>query len=187
MRLFDVPISTLVEDPENARKHPARNLKSIKASLERFGQRLPLVVRDNVVVVGNGRLRVMKELGYESATVVRADDMTPEEARAFAVADNRTSELAEWDTERLKATLESFTVEGLLDGFEGLTDIMSFSSAELGRFVDVSAHERNLDASQQVSNQMTYSVIVDFDNETEQTNLLARLEGEGLKCRLLIA
>ena len=67
MKIETVPLADLREDPENARRHPEKNLKAIRGSLERFGQRLPLVVRDGIVVVGNGRLKVMRELGWTDA------------------------------------------------------------------------------------------------------------------------
>lgn len=61
-----VPLDELHQDPSNARLHDARNLDSICASLQRFGQAEPLVVQrgSGRVVGGNGRLEAMKSLGW---------------------------------------------------------------------------------------------------------------------------
>lgn len=101
-----MPIKSLVLDPANARKHGKRNLETIKASLARFGQRLPVVVQKKGMIVRAGNARVMAalELGWThiAALVVDESDI---EASAFAVADNRTSELAEWDDVALASVL----------------------------------------------------------------------------------
>ena len=122
MRIETLQLTDLTEDPANARTHPERNMAAIKASLERFGQRLPLLVRDGQIVAGNGRLRAMRELGWTEARTVDAGDMTEEEARAFAVADNRTSDLAEWDSSRLHAVLQDIP---------DLSELLQFDTKEL--------------------------------------------------------
>ncbi len=106
-----VPTARLKSDPKNVRKHSRRNLDAIRSSYEQFGQMRPLVVdRDGVTVIaGNGQLEVARELKIEKLSVVQVDHLTPEQVRAFAVADNRTGELAEWDTDALLSSLASFT------------------------------------------------------------------------------
>lgn len=68
-----VPIASLKPDPSNARKHGDRNLETIAASLNRFGQRSPIVVQREGMVVrdGNGRLAAAKSLGWQSIAAVR--------------------------------------------------------------------------------------------------------------------
>jgi ParB-like chromosome segregation protein Spo0J len=100
-----VPISSLSQDPSNARKHPDRNLEQIKASLRRFGQQKPIVVdATNTVRAGNGTLAAAIALGWTSIAIVRSD-LPKTELTAYAIADNRTAELAEWDAQILSATL----------------------------------------------------------------------------------
>lgn len=100
------PLEKLKFDPQNARLHNERNIKSIMQSLKEFGQHAPLVVRtpDNIVVVGNGRLEAMRRLGWETAWVVFVDD-DDEQALRRSLMDNRTAELAEWDEAVLEAIL----------------------------------------------------------------------------------
>jgi DNA modification methylase len=100
-----VPIDSLTHDPRNARRHNARNLDAIRASLSAFGQVRPIVVdRAGVVLAGNGTLEAARALGWTSIAVVEFEG-TAEAAQAFAVADNRTAELAEWDREVLAEIL----------------------------------------------------------------------------------
>lgn len=107
-----VPIDDLKADPHNARTHNERNLTTIQASLARFGQRRPLVVDKNMTVVaGNGTLEVMRDRLEWTEVWVSIFPGTAAEARAFGIADNRTGELAGWDSELLAAALTKFDPE----------------------------------------------------------------------------
>lgn len=121
LRRFAVPIADLVEDPANARRHDERNLDAIRASLSRWGQRFPLVVQKQgrVVRAGNGRLRAARELGWTHIAAVFVDE-SDVEATAFAIADNRTSELAAWDEDALARLLSS--LDGELATATGFSD-----------------------------------------------------------------
>ena len=102
MKVEMVRIDSLTMDPENARKHSKRNIEAIAGSLATFGQRRPLVVWDGIVIAGNGTLEAAKSIGWTQIEVTRVPaDWTHEQARAYALADNRTSELADWDHEIL--------------------------------------------------------------------------------------
>jgi hypothetical protein len=105
-RIEYLPVSELKFDPKNSRKHPTRNIDSIKESLRRFGQQKPIVIdATNTVVAGNGFLQAARELGWSQILCIKTD-LEGAEAMAFAIADNRTAELAEWDMEALAASLK---------------------------------------------------------------------------------
>lgn len=109
MNVERVPIESLSPDPANVRLHSEKNLGAIAGSLRRFGQQKPIVVDGKgVVVAGNGTLAAAKSLGWTEIDIVRTA-LTGPEAVAFAIADNRTAELAEWDVEGLATTLASLT------------------------------------------------------------------------------
>jgi ParB-like chromosome segregation protein Spo0J len=98
LNVITVKIETLKNDPENARKHSEKNLSAIAKSLEKFGQRKPIVVWQGFVIAGNGTLEAAKKLGWTDISITTVPhDWSHEQARAYAIADNRTSELAEWD------------------------------------------------------------------------------------------
>lgn len=109
-----VPIGSLSPDPDNARIHGRDNLASIKASLERFGQARPLIcTADGMVLAGNGTLAAMQALGWERVQVLRLPWAEREKCRAYAIADNRTAELANWDNDLLGEQLSDLTSSGL--------------------------------------------------------------------------
>jgi hypothetical protein len=105
-----VPIGDLILDPDNARGHPQRNIDAIRSSLEQFGQVKPCVVHafeqatQWTVIAGNGLVEAAREMGFQLIAVSRFEG-TDDEARAFALADNRTGELSEWDLPTLAVQL----------------------------------------------------------------------------------
>lgn len=102
-----LPLNVLNFDPHNARKHGAKNLDAIAGSLKQFGQRKPIVIdSQNVIVAGNGTVQAAKSLGWKTVECVRVpSDWTDDEIKAFALADNRTAELAEWNDDILAKQL----------------------------------------------------------------------------------
>ena len=121
-------IAELKNDPANARKHSPRNLKAIRDSLDVFGQQKPIVVDSRgVVIAGNGTLEAARELGWDEIDVA-VTDLDPAHAQAFGIADNRTAELAEWDTDVLAQLLEGMDSD--------LADILSIDDLELPDSID---------------------------------------------------
>jgi len=114
-----IAIEKLHADPANLRKHGERNLAAIEASLARFGQQTPIVVgAGNVVRKGNGTLEAARRLGWPSLLCVRTK-LEGSEATAYAIADNRTAELAEWEPIGLADVLRALQSEG--DDLAGAT------------------------------------------------------------------
>jgi ParB-like chromosome segregation protein Spo0J len=113
MQLTTTKITELSLDPSNVRKHSRRNLDAIKASLRKFGQQKPIVVdAKGIVLAGNGTLTAAQELGWTEIQIVRTE-LEGVEAIMFAIADNRTAELAEWEDDKLNAVLKSLQDEGV--------------------------------------------------------------------------
>ena len=123
MKTERVKIAELLPDPSNVRRHDKRNLDAIKASLAKFGQQKPIVIGPaGVVIAGNGTMQAAQELGWESIDIVRSD-LAGVEATAFAIADNRTSELADWDGASLAETLAGLQLDEDFDHLAaGFTD-----------------------------------------------------------------
>jgi len=109
------PVADLHELPGNPRRG---DVEAVKRSYEAFGQRKPIVAKHDgegraVVVAGNHQLKAVRELGWDEVAVVWADDLSDDQARGFALADNRTADLGDYDDEALVAMLSS------LDDIEG--------------------------------------------------------------------
>jgi ParB-like chromosome segregation protein Spo0J len=115
MKIETLQIKDLTPDPQNARLHDDKNLKAIQGSLQEFGQRKPIVISaDGVIVAGNGTVEAAKRLGWLEIQAVRVpEDWTPNQIKAFALADNRTAELASWDIHVLDEQLWELEQEEL--------------------------------------------------------------------------
>ena len=106
MNITKMVIDDLTLDPNNARKHDDKNLKAIAESLKQFGQRKPIVVWRNTVIAGNGTLVAARSLGWIEIDVsIIPEHWEIEKVKAYALADNRTAELATWDKEVLSSQL----------------------------------------------------------------------------------
>jgi len=125
-----VPIASLKLDKANARKHSARNLDSIAESYRTFGQQKPIIIApDCVVVAGNGQLAAAQKLGWTHIAAV-VTNLAGAALRAFALADNRTAELAEWDDDALAKALAA-----IQDADPLLVQAVGFSEAEIAELL----------------------------------------------------
>jgi len=181
LRELAVPIDSLELDPENARQHPDNNRAATRASLASRGQVLPITVRlaNSRVMTGNSTVEEARGLGWTHVAAIFLD-YSEEQAAAWAIAHNLGASLALWDDEQLAATLREYqdAVDWVDVGFDA--DYLEALLAESG--ADVPPEQ---DASSP-SSALTYSVVVDFDNEHSQAELLGELEKRGLKCRLMM-
>lgn len=168
-----VKVSELFFDPSNARKHNPKNIEAIKSSLAKFGQQKPIVVaQNNIVIAGNGTLTAAKELGWDEITIVRSE-LKGSDATAFAIADNRTAELAEWEDHILKETLES--LKGDFDLAE-----LGFSDKDLAKLLDEA-----VDIPEDKEFKSMYEIVVECSDEAQQEDLYHKLLNEGYQCRVL--
>lgn len=130
-----VPIDQLLEDPRNARQHDDRNLDAIRSSLEAFGQVKPVVARplhDDPkhvqLVAGHGTREAAESLGWTHLAVV-VDQFSEKTARAYGIADNRTTDLSSWNLGELSDTLADL---------DDMHDAMGFSAAEIEKLAGMS-------------------------------------------------
>lgn len=109
MKVERIRLAELTPDPDNAKDHPAWQVDQIKASIEQFGNLDPIGVwgPQNLIVEGHGRYEALKELGYQEAEVIRLDQLTDEERRAYALAHNQTTMTSGFDPDLLKLNLDS--------------------------------------------------------------------------------
>ncbi len=170
MNIELLPITALSEDPANARRHPERNLDQIRASLRRFGQQKPIVVdATNVVRAGNGTLAAARSLGWTTIAAVRSD-LPRTELTAYAIVDNRSAELAEWDDEMLSAALAD----------PDLGDL-GFDEAEIEKLTTPADDPKSLELGAE-----KWLVVITCEDEAHQAELLERFADDGLKCKALL-
>lgn len=86
---------------KNAKKHPKEQVEYIANSITEFGFKIPIIIdSNNVIVAGHGRLLAAKKLGLKEVPCIIADDLTPEQIKAFRLADNKVAE-SDWDNDLL--------------------------------------------------------------------------------------
>jgi DNA modification methylase len=107
-------IDELKPDPANPRCHSKRQVQQIGNSISAFGFNVPILIdRDNNVIAGHGRLLACGELGITEVPTLCLDHLTPAQARAFMIADNRLTEIATWDDRLLAQQLKELSLLGL--------------------------------------------------------------------------
>ena len=112
MNIKELSISQLHEYDNNPRNNDSA-VDAVAESIREFGFKVPIVIDgDNVIVCGHTRVKAAQKLGMETVPCIIADDLTPEQIKAFRLADNKTGELAGWDFAKLEEELAA------LDGFD---------------------------------------------------------------------
>jgi len=107
-------IDDLKPDPANPRLHSKKQIRQIANSIEVFGFIVPILIdRDGQVIAGHGRLLACREFGITEAPTLCLDHLTPAQARAFMIADNRLTEIATWDDRLLAQQLKDLSLLGL--------------------------------------------------------------------------
>lgn len=109
LKILNKKISDLKEYKNNPRINDDA-VEYVKKSIEEFGYKVPIVIdKNNVIIAGHTRLKALKELGIKNVECVIADDLTPEQANAFRLADNKVSEASSWDWDKLDEELKKIT------------------------------------------------------------------------------
>jgi ParB family chromosome partitioning protein len=171
-----VDLATLTLDPLNMRLHPVKNMAAIKDSLCVYGQKKPVVVRKEglIVVAGNGTVQAARELGW-TKIAASISSMTDEVARGYGWVDNRTAELARWNLE----------IMARIDKLQQETShpIIGWTVEEMLVVRQGDGWEPTNKNGQVVENK--WQVLVDCTNEQEQLALITLLSERGHTCRAL--
>ena len=105
---------------ENNPRDNERAVQPVTESIRQFGFRVPMVLdADNVIIAGHTRYLAANELKLEEVPAIYADDLTPEQIKAFRLVDNKIQEIAEWDWDAIFEELD--LIQGIdmkLLGFE---------------------------------------------------------------------
>ena len=148
-------------------------------SISEFGFKVPVIIdRGGVVVAGHTRIRAAEVLGMKTVPCIVADDLTPEQVRAFRLADNRTAEVAEWDVGKLDeelAALLDFDMErfGFLDDEddEGADELGEEYSQNLGE-VEYEPKDVRREPSELYEPCDTYDGVIDAVADPEVRKML---------------
>ena len=130
------------------------------------------LTRDGVIIAGHIRYKAAKKLKCKEVPVVYADNLTEEQVKAYRLADNKTSELAEWDADLLS--------EELLDLQDFDMGQFGFDLNEMFSSVNHETKERGKEARLNES----ISVVIECENDEEAEKVFMELQAEGYVCRI---
>ena len=123
MNIIEKPINEVIPYEKNPRIND-NAVPAVMKSIEEFGFKVPIVIDKNgIIVTGHTRLKAAKKLGMKTVPCIVADDLTPEQIKAFRLADNKVAEAAEWDMELLNEELDGIIDIDMSDfNFGDITD-----------------------------------------------------------------
>lgn len=181
MNIIEKRIDDLIMYENNPKIHTDEQIDKIAKSIELTkGLRQPIVIdKNNVIVVGHGRVQAAMQLGYETVPCELADDLTEEEIRAYRLIDNELAK-GESDLDLLEQELASFNDIDMGEFFDELEkENVSSSEGE-----QISGSEQpNLSSNFNYKEQ--YGVIVMCKDEREQEKIYTRLTDEGFSCKVV--
>ena len=191
--MADKTISTadLKQDPKNARKRTAQSAHLIKESLKSFGAARSIVIdEDGRVLAGNGTIEAANDLGITAVRVIETEGdeiiavkrtgLDESEKVGLALADNRTSDLSEWDG----LMLQQLSTEQDIKPWFSDDDILEILGKD-DDGADFDPNDPTIDQSNKI--QDIFQIIVNCKSEEQQTELLDRLIEEGYDCKAMNA
>lgn len=124
MKVQNVSIDSIKPYENNPRDNDG-GVDAVANSIKEFGWQQPIVVdNDNVIIVGHTRYKAAKKLGMDKVPVVVADNLSDEQVKAYRLADNKTSELTNWNLDLLDDELNEILDIDMEDfGFENVDDV----------------------------------------------------------------
>ena len=164
-------ISELIPYVNNPRNNDDA-IDAVASSIKNFGFKVPIVVdSNNEIINGHTRFKAAKKLGLEIVPVIVADDLTPEQIKAFRLADNKVGEIATWDEDALAVELEEL---------KNLNFDMSEFDFEMN---EPQTQEKNENTDPVLYDEKMI-IIIESDDESKLEEYFEKLVDEGYPCRL---
>lgn len=115
-----IPINELKEYKNNAKIHTEEQVEQIKKSIQEFGMNDPIGIwgKDNLIVEGHGRLMACKELGMTEVPIIRLDNLTDDQRKAYTLIHNQTTMNTGFDLDILNEELQSIDLDMSDFGFD---------------------------------------------------------------------
>lgn len=177
-------------------------VEPVAKSISEFGFKVPIIVdRDGVIIAGHTRYKAAHLLGLEKVPCIVADDLTPEQIKAFRLADNKTAEFAEWDFELLAAELDELTAFDIDMDDLGFYSILEDSDFDHLFEPQLTTQTKPVSEKEQPAQQpqndneppeddetkepaaRVFRVIVTLDSEDAMREMIERLNNEGYEAR----
>ena len=180
-----ISLKSLKPDKRNARRRTAQSKHLIQESLNRYGAARSIVIdEDNVVLAGNGTIEGAQAAGISNVKVVETDgteiiavrrtDLSKHDKIGLALADNRTSELSEWDAELLHTLSKEQDIKPWFSE-DDITELLGKQDNIGDEIAD--------DQTEYLKEQ--FNILIEFTNEFEQSAAIETFTKQGFLCRAL--
>ena len=119
-----IPINDITPYENNAKIHTPEQIEQIKKSIEEFGMNDPIGIwgKDNIIIEGHGRLMALQELGWDEVPVIRLDDLTDDQRKAYTLIHNQTTMNTGFDLDILNEELANIDLDMSFFGFEEIEE-----------------------------------------------------------------
>ena len=132
MNVKNIAINELIPYENNPRRISKENLELLADIIKKFGFKVSCIIDiNNVIVAGHARLEAAKILGMQEIPCVIADDLTPEEIKAFRLIDNKIAEKSSWDFDKLNLELEELNLNFDMSEFGFTVEIPEIENKEI--------------------------------------------------------
>lgn len=169
LKIEYIKTSELKAYANNAKEHPAEQVEQIKKSIQQFGFNDPIAVwHDNEIIEGHGRLMAALELKIEKVPIIRLDDLTDEQRRAYMLVHNKLTMNSDFNLDLLQMELDDILNIDMKDyGFDLLKDL-----------------EDEVNEAKEINYEEKISVVIDCKDEEEAETIFNKLTEEGYECRI---
>lgn len=165
MEVKSVNIQDVKPYPNNPRDNDAA-VGGVAKSLQSFGWQQPIVVdKNNVIIVGHTRYKAAKKLGMKEVPIVVANKLTPEQVKAYRLADNKTGESAVWNNKELLKELDELDDSKLFTGFKTSEIFQDVLDESDNSPVDENDKGVTYSVSMKTQNKDTYEKVKSFIDE----------------------
>lgn len=169
LKIEYIKTSELKAYANNAKEHPAEQVEQIKKSIQQFGFNDPIAVwHDNEIIEGHGRLMAALELKLPKVPIIRLDDLTDEQRRAYMLVHNKLTMNSDFNLDLLQMELDDILNIDMKDyGFDLLKDL-----------------EDEVNEAKEINYEEKISVVIDCKDEEEAETIFNKLTEEGYECRI---
>ena len=170
LKIEYLPAEELKTYRNNAKVHTQEQIEQIKKSIQEFGMNDPIAIwKNNEIIEGHGRLRACIELGLNEIPVIRLDNLSDEQRKAYALVHNKLTMNTDFSIDLLNLELEEIESIDMSDfGFvlEDIESVINPTEEKEIEFTEVLGEEHNY-------------IVLYFDNEVDWLNLYSLIDVEG--------
>ena len=140
IKIQSLGIEKLKDNERNTRVHSDEQIEQIVASINEFGFTNPILIDEkNVLLAGHGRLLAARKIGLKKVPIIRLENLTEKQKRAYVIADNKLALNSEWNDSLLQMEMQE------LHNMDFDLTKLGWSDTEISSFVGWDIDEFNIE------------------------------------------